>query len=445
MPQNNAALLAPIITAQTKLPPAIAQIPEKLKPTATLSNSNLEVMPFNKEIPAEKNHTSSKGTLAHSDASEIDSFKLNDKKYFVTIPDKANPSRINIYLRNEKGIMEIDKVIPLLDSNGKEFTEGTIDTEAIRFYEKDKKIFAIITSEGESLGYDKAKKDGSVPAEARTRDPKIYIAELLTDNNQASALKVTDEIKTPDRYKHQVKVDEKDPTKTIDLKGPRANGSFESVAIDEKGSKAFLITEFPLVQDGKMADTKNAGISRCLEIDIATGKTKEHSYHLDQIIPSNKAQTLIEQGNKIANEENGVVSIVKIPGKENQYLVMERSFLRITDKDDPKKTLHAENSIRIFKIDTTNASDVSKIEGLTNANSIAVKKELYLDFKDLDKLFSDKGINPDTKKLTAIDNFEGMKLNYNQEKANWELICVTDNNSNQKNQGGTQFLTISLK
>lgn len=443
-------VLKAILPAQ--LPEAFPPIPTKIDPKTFLANSKLQRIPFDEKIPDEKNLTGK--PVTHSDASEIDSFKLkNGQRIFATIPDKANPSRLNLYDRNENGRMEIRRVIPLLNEKGLSYEDGSIDTEAIRFFQKDGKTFAVITSEGESRGHDKAKdkntsKEDSlkITAEERKRNPKVYLAELIIENGEPTKLQVQKEIATPERYRHQVEVDPNDPKKTKDIKGPRANGSFESIAVSPDGKRAFLITEFPLVEDGDMATTKSESLARCLEIDLESGSTKEYAYKIDRVIPSAKAQELIDQKHKIANEENGVVSIVNDPFNKDAYFVAERSFLRITDKDNPANTLFAENSIRIYRVTKDErTTEVSNKESLKDGDFTPIKKELYLDFKNLNELFSKEGIDADTNKPVSVDNYEGMTLFYNVAEKCWEAIFITDNNSNKKIQGGTQVLSVQLK
>lgn len=106
---------------------------------------------------------------------------------------------------------------------------------------------------------------------------------------------------------------------------------------------------------------------------------------------------------------------------------------------------HAENQVKIFVVNTNTATEVSDIDNLTNAPITPVDKELYININDLAQVYEQYGINPDTNMKARVDNFEGMTLNFNTENKSWELILVTDNNSNKKYQGGTQFLTIKLK
>lgn len=446
-----ASVITALLPTHVKLPEAFSPIPTKINPETFLANSKLQRIPFDEKIPAEKNLTGTKELLTHSDSSEIDSFLLNGKRIFATIPDKADPSRLNLYDRKEDGTMEIRKVIPLVNQEGLPYALNTIDTEAIRFFQKDGKTFALIASEGESIGYDNAKKLGKLGPEECKRDPKVYLAELVLENGEPTKLQVQKEIPTPKRFRHQVEINTADPKLTKEIGGPRANGSFESITVSPDGKKAFLITEFPLVEDGDMATTKAGSFSRCLEIDLESGSTKEYAYKLEQVTPSAKAKEFLDKGHKIANEENGVVSIVNDPFDKNSYFVMERSFLRIVDKTEKDKdgrpvTLFAENSIRIYRVTKEESTtEVSKKDSLQDGNFTTMKKQPYLDFKDLNKLFSDQGVDADTKKTVAVDNYEGMTLLYNATKKCWEFICVTDNNSNKTNQGGTQILTIPLK
>lgn len=401
------------------------------------SLSTLQLVPFDATIK--------QGDLKipHSDLSEIDYLEINGQRKFAGLPDKANPGRLHIYNQGTNGELEIENVALLLDKNGKTFENGTIDPESIRFYkDQNGKQLAIITSEGESIAYDKAKDKGTsvedakkISAEDRARVPKIYVCELkISIDGKIEALQVFDEIDYPEHYKPKSAIDPNDPKKTIDLYGARANGSFESSLVTKDG-KLVLITEFPLVQDSAIADINQGGLSRFLSIGLNNNKeTKEYAYSLDKIPVTTKAQKLIEAGHKIANQENGVVSIYEDPKKPGSYLVMERSFLRITDKDDPKKNLFAENSIRIYRTSVTSAAtDVTGVKELQGKSIDPLKKELALDFKDLESKFKEQNVRP--------DNFEGFTIY--QEGDSLYLRAVSDNNSNA-NQGATQILKIKL-
>lgn len=64
--------------------------------------------------------------------------------------------------------------------------------------------------------------------------------------------------------------------------GRQANRGFEGVAITPDGSKLFAVLQSPLIQDNALSETnKRWGVNtRILEIDIASGKTREFLYQL---------------------------------------------------------------------------------------------------------------------------------------------------------------------
>ena len=139
--------------------------------------------------------------------------------------------------------------------------------------------------------------------------------------------------------------------------GRQANGGMEGLAISPDGKKLFAIMQRPLLQDSQSGDDgKRVGrFNRLLEIDIASGATREFVYPLDKSV-------------------NGVSEILAINAHE--FLVIER---------DSKGGLEAECK-QIIRIYVRGATDVSRIEALPvnelSADIHPVRKSLFLDLLD---------------------------------------------------------------
>jgi hypothetical protein len=90
------------------------------------------------------------------------------------------------------------------------------------------------------------------------------------------------------------------------------------------------------------------------------------------------------------------------------------------------------NTIKLYQVDLSNATDISQIETLNNADLSAIKpaeKTLLLNFDTLN-------LSPKT------DNVEGMTLGSPLPDGRRVLILVSDNNFSEKQI--TQILALSL-
>ena len=141
------------------------------------------------------------------------------------------------------------------------------------------------------------------------------------------------------------------------VSGRQPNRGMEGLAISPDGSKLFGIMQNALIQDGAL-DAENARIglnNRILEIDTATGQTRQFVYTLE-------------------GKKYGVNEILAI--NDHELITIER---------DGNKGEEAAFK-RLYKIDLSGASDVSAIaalptEGLPEGVT-AASKSLFLDLLD---------------------------------------------------------------
>jgi len=139
--------------------------------------------------------------------------------------------------------------------------------------------------------------------------------------------------------------------------GRQANRGMEGLAISPDGKKLYGAMQSALIQDGALnSSLARRGVNnRILEIDLATGATREFVFQLD-------------------DRSNGVNEIVAI--NDHEFLVIERDG-RVGSNAQTKK---------IFWIDINGATDVSGIAALPQtglpAGVTAVSKSLLIDMLD---------------------------------------------------------------
>ncbi|MFV1449729.1 esterase-like activity of phytase family protein [Maribacter sp. HS] len=269
----------------------------------------------------------------------------------------------------------------LKDKNGLGFSEGSIDPESLRY---DNGSF-IWTSEGNI--------NNGV-------NPFVRISD--------SSGKFVKEIDVRDRF-----LIHPDPKF-----GPRHNGVFESITLSHQQKGYWAAMELPLKQDGDepTLDETDSPV-RIAFINKETGSfEKEIVYELDNVT----RQAI----NGHSFELNGVVEILEYD--TNKFLVLERSYA-MGYKDGG-------NTVKIYDVDASNATDVSNFKSLKVRNySKATKKLLY----NFDTIRND---------LTngVVDNIEGITFGPNFENGNRSLIVVADNNFNLYGSQLNQFILFEF-
>ncbi|WP_392534958.1 esterase-like activity of phytase family protein [Nostoc sp. C117] len=136
--------------------------------------------------------------------------------------------------------------------------------------------------------------------------------------------------------------------------GRVANKGMEGLAITPDGKTLFGILQSPLLQDGGT----NGAYTRIVKIDIETGATQEYAYQLDNI---------------------GTAAKPKYPTVSEILAISDRQFL--VDERDGKGLGDGSKAVfkKIYRIDLTNAPEVSNITGESNLASKAISKTLFLD------------------------------------------------------------------
>ncbi|MBS7703938.1 esterase-like activity of phytase family protein [Chelatococcus asaccharovorans] len=270
----------------------------------------------------------------------------------------------------------IDKAVTLLDTGGQPFPLRGVDPEALRLHAGSGALYW--TSEGDTTA---------------GIDPVLRAA--------AADGRFLREIKLPARYR--VSADGK-----IDLKrGPRNNLAFEGLALSPDAQTLIVALENALIQDGPKASLTETSPVRIATFDIASGQPGPEWVYVTDPIPQAPAKAG-------GFADNGVSDILALD--DGALLVMERGYS--TGKG---------NSIRLYRTDRQNATDVSGIDALAGAAWTPLGKTLVLDLATL-------GV--------ALDNFEGMDFGPRLPNGNRTLVLVSDDNFNDAQV--TKFLAFEI-
>lgn len=288
----------------------------------------------------------------------------------------------------------------LLKTDGQPYAANTLDPESLRINPNNGNL--VWSNEGQRGG-------AGVPAlQAPT------ITEMARDG---TALR---EFAVPGRYQ---------PAGTLagtasGDQGIRNNLAFESLSFSTDGRTLYTATENALVQDGSAATLTSGSPSRILSFNALTGAAgAEYAYEVAPVVLAP-----LVAGAFITN---GLVELLALG--DGEFIAVERSFSvgAATPGVGPSGQSTG-NSIRLFHVDTRQATDVSGFDLSSGQPYTAVAKTLLLDLSDL--------LNDDGSTL-ALDNIEGIAWgpSFNGKPT---LLLVSDNNfaANQF----TQFLALSV-
>lgn len=193
--------------------------------------------------------------------------------------------------------------------------------------------------------------------------------------------------------------------------GPRHNLGFEGLSFALDGKSIWLAMESALYQDGPIATTDAGTVTRLTHLDRDGKLLAQYAYQLDpiQAVPTGK------------NADNGVSEYLAID--DHRGLMLERSGV---EGADTIWKLY----IRIYEIDTTDATDIASVPALAGASYKPVSKRLVLDLAE----------PPD---VGPIDNIEGISWGPTLPNGKRSLVLVSDNNFNPAQV--TQFLAFEFE
>lgn len=192
--------------------------------------------------------------------------------------------------------------------------------------------------------------------------------------------------------------------------GFRDNLALEGSTFSADGLTFWTAMEGPLLQDGSIPTVESGAISRITQYDRDGNVLAQYAYPIDAI-PARPGP------GKFA--DNGVTDILSI--NDHEFLMLERSAVQSSDGS-------FKNYIRIYKINTKNATDVSDLESLKSGDFITVEKQLVLNMNELG--------------LSKLDNVEGMSWGKRLKNGHSSLVLVSDNNFNVSQV--TQFIALEV-
>jgi hypothetical protein len=177
--------------------------------------------------------------------------------------------------------------------------------------------------------------------------------------------------------------------------GPRGNLVFEGLTFSPDSQSAWVLMEGALLQDGAAPTTTAGSASRLTRFDRASGVA-----NAQYVYPIEKVQATPVPADQFT--VNGPTEILALSA--TRFLVLERSF----------SVGVIGNQVRLYEIDTANATNVLTAATLTGATPVS--KKLVLDFETLKT------------QLGGIANLEGMTFGPKLANGKRSLIVVADDN-----------------
>lgn len=296
--------------------------------------------------------------------------------YYLVCDDASNPRYYEATIEIDSTVIsnvKIEKVIRIKD------TSKYLDLESIRYNDKTKQVF--LTSEGHIF-------NGKSPL-------LISVDSIGIIENNIEIPKVF--------YPNSIQK-------------PRHNGTLEGLSKSYNDNGYWIAMELPLEVDGpepQLTETKSP--VRITFIDALTHNAiNQFAYLLDPVAKQPKGDFAV----------NGLTDILEYD--KNKFFMIERSYSSGLGNQS--------NTIKIFNIDATEATNTLKMNSLIEANYIPATKELLLDFENLRDKLTDN----------SIDNIEGISFGPTLPNGNKTLILVSDNNFNRFEKQLNQFILLEI-
>ncbi|WP_029034636.1 esterase-like activity of phytase family protein [Salinimicrobium terrae] len=293
-----------------------------------------------------------------------------------------HPSNPRIYLATiEISEEKIDSVVIsdviLLDKKHKSLKDQHLDLESILFEPEDENF--LLSSEGNINN---------------NKDPMLFRVSKMGDFVTSFAV--------PENLLAE------------SIKKPRNNGTLEGLTESYDGKGVWAAMELPLETDGpkpKLYPTKSPVRITHFDKETQTA-TKQFPYRLDRIAKIPWLYFAV----------NGVTDLLEYA--PDKFLVLERGF----------SAGHGQkgNTVRIFDVDATLATNTLDINNLRVSFNNPAKKTLLYDFKWAKKFLSQE----------IIDNIEGITFGPTLPNGNQSLILISDNNFNSMGQQLNQVILM---
>ncbi|NJW51439.1 esterase-like activity of phytase family protein [Salinimicrobium oceani] len=200
------------------------------------------------------------------------------------------------------------------------------------------------------------------------------------------------------------------------IKKPRNNGTLEGLATSFDGKGLWAAMELPLETDGpkpKLYPTKSP--VRITYFDKQSKKaTKQFPYRLERIAKIPWLYFAV----------NGVTDLLEYA--PNKFLILERGFAAGHGQKG--------NTIRIFDVDASLATNTLDINNLRVSFNNPAKKTLLYDFKWAKDFLSQE----------IIDNIEGITFGPVLPNGNRSLLLISDNNFNSMGPQLNQLILMEF-
>ena len=296
--------------------------------------------------------------------------------YYLVCDDASNPrfyeTKIDIKNKEITNIT-IQKVIQLKD------TSRYLDLESIR-YNPAKRQF-LLTSEGHIY---------------RKQDPSFLSAD--------STGKIENYFEIPKSFLAN------------SIQKPRHNGTLEGLSLSVDGVGFWIGMELPLEADGP--EPKIEKTNSPVRITYIDGVTK---------IPAKQFALQLDPIAKVPKDNfavNGLTDLLEY--ETDKFFVIERSYSSGLGNQG--------NTIKIFKVSASEATNTLGIERLNNADYRTATKELLFDFEEVrDQLTNE-----------SIDNIEGISFGPILPNGNKTMLLVADNNFNKLGEQLNQFILLEI-
>lgn len=192
--------------------------------------------------------------------------------------------------------------------------------------------------------------------------------------------------------------------------GPRDNEGIEAMTYAAGGALIVNAIEGSMVQDGPSPTPEHGALSRITVQDRQGEVVSQYAYPLDPVFAR-------PPGGEFAN--NGITAILTDgPDNPDRGLVMERSFVTGVG-----------NSIRIYEVDISGASDVKNVKSLRTGEVQPLRKRLLADLSEFD--------------LDTVDNVEGMAWGPRLPSGERSLLLVSDDNFSAEQT--TQVIALAVR
>ncbi len=315
-------------------------------------------------------------TVANTRVGGLSGIDYYKGMYYLVCDDSNNPRfyEATISIDSFKiSSINFNKVVEIQDKS------DFLDLESIRFNIASNQV--LLTSEG----HIKNKKD-----------PMFFSANL--DGEVKTRFKIPDEFKANS------------------LEKPRHNGTLEALCYSFDKNGYWIGMELPLMADGlepQLTPTKSP-----VRITYINSKTKrpekQFAYFLDPIVKK-----------PIGNfSVNGLTDMLEY--KDNIFLTIERSYSSGLGNQG--------NTIKLFKVDASKATNTLNMNSLSNADYVAAKKELLFNFEDVRSQLTNQ----------SIDNIEGITFGPRLPNGHQSLLLISDNNFNTMGKQLNQFILLEL-